>query len=397
MRWLCVAPRYGEEILGGAEALLRGLAEHAHVWGIEAHVVTTCAVEIDLQRNVLPAGRTQVNGVPVWRYPIASLRDRGRYRYLLTKWMTQQTLTPDEEDEWLTLGPHSPRLYAHVQRYGAQYDAIILTPYVFPLVHYAASLYPQKSVIWPCLHDEALAHSEVTRALLSQSVGVIYNSEPERDLARRKTRIDHLHSVVAGIGVDDIPGDAARFRQRFNLHGPFVLYVGRLEPPKNVPLLLDYFIEYKRRVPSDMQLVLLGTGPLNIPTHPDIHSLGFMTDRDYKRDAYAAATVVCQPSVLESFSLVIMEGWLASTPALVHGDCAVTYDHVRRCNGGLYFSALDEFIGTLEWFRSHPLEQKQLGQQGRAYVQREYPWASVIDRVVQALHQWLNATGSYAA
>jgi glycosyltransferase involved in cell wall biosynthesis len=161
-----------------------------------------------------------------------------------------------------------------------------------------------------------------------------------------------------------------------------------------VPLLLDYFLEYKRRVPNELQLVLAGAGPVNIPAHPDIHALGYIPE-DLKRGAYAAATVVCQPSMLESFSLVIMEAWLAGAPVLVHGDCAVTCDHVRRCNGGLYFSTLDEFIETLEWFRIHPAKRGRLGQQGRAYVQREYQWTAVIDRVAQALRQWLSDAVSH--
>jgi len=134
-------------------------------------------------------------------------------------------------------------------------------------------------------------------------------------------------------------------------------------------------------------LVLLGSGPLTPPTRSDIVTLGFVSDDD-KRDAFAAAAVVCQPSLWESFSIVLMEAWLAGKPVLVHGDCDVTRDHVRRSNGGLYYVTVDEFAGALDWLLAHAMERAQLGQQGRAYVQREYAWPRVIDRLRQTLQMW---------
>ena len=51
----------------------------------------------------------------------------------------------------------------------------------------------------------------------------------------------------------------------------------------------------------------------------------------------AAASLLCQPSHNESFSLVIMESWLCGRPVLVSSQCAVTKDFAKRSNGGLYF------------------------------------------------------------
>ena len=53
------------------------------------------------------------------------------------------------------------------------------------------------------------------------------------------------------------------------------------------------------------------------PARPGVRDLGYL-DPAGKAAAYAAATVVCQPSVNESFSIVLMEAWLAGTPVLVH-------------------------------------------------------------------------------
>jgi glycosyltransferase involved in cell wall biosynthesis len=385
MHVLCVVPRYGEEVLGGAESLVRGFAEHAPALGGDVHVLTTCAADAITWDNVLPRGLERLNGVPVWRYPLDPVRSAQRQRDLHYRLMTHQPLDIAEQYEWLDNGPHSPALYAHLQQYGRRYDAVVFAPYVFPLIHYAATLWPERSVIWPCLHDEAFAHFESTRLMLSQSLGVIYNSLPENDLACRLGAAPR--SVVAGVGVGDLPGDGERFRRKHRLEAPFILYAGRLEPPKNVHLLLDNFLAYKRERQSDVKLVLMGAGTVQVPQHPDILPIGFQPEQD-KRDAYAAATILCQPSVMESFSIVIMEAWLAGTPVLVPADCAVTSYHCLRSHGGLSFADEDEFIACVDWFLSNPEARRRMGWQGRQYVRHEFSWDAVASRVLHALAKW---------
>ena len=56
---------------------------------------------------------------------------------------------------------------------------------------------------------------------------------------------------------------------------------------------------------------------------------------------------------------------LSETPALVHGDCDVTRDHVRRSNGGLYYTDFDEFTGALDWLIERPVERARMGKPTR--------------------------------
>jgi glycosyltransferase involved in cell wall biosynthesis len=106
------------------------------------------------------------------------------------------------------------------------------------------------------------------------------------------------------------------------------------------------------------------------------------------RDAYAAATIVCQPSLVESFSLVLMEAWLAQTPVLVHGDCPVTVDHVRQSRGGLYYRSATEFRAVLDWLLERREVCEHMGASGRAYVLSHYGWPAVLRRFQACLHRW---------
>jgi glycosyltransferase involved in cell wall biosynthesis len=133
-----------------------------------------------------------------------------------------------------------------------------------------------------------------------------------------------------------------------------------------VPLLIDYWRRYRQETDRDARLLLIGPGQVTIPAEAadSIVDLGFVPAQD-KYDAYAAATATCQPSLHESFSIVLMESWLLGTPALVHGRCAVTVDHCRRSNGGLYFANYEEFVGTLNYLFDQPETARRMGARRR--------------------------------
>src|SRR5262249_7656124 len=159
----------------------------------------------------------------------------------------------------------------------------------------------------------------------------------ELNLARRLYEMQADAPALVREGVDTtFASNAERFVAKYGLKD-FLLYVGRKEVGKNVPLLVDYFAQYKRQYRGELQLVLVGKGAAEIPPHrhQDILDLGFLPEQD-KLDAYAAALALCQPSLNESFSIVMMEAWVAGTPALVHANCAVTREHCLEANGGLF-------------------------------------------------------------
>jgi glycosyltransferase involved in cell wall biosynthesis len=129
----------------------------------------------------------------------------------------------------------------------------------------------------------------------------------------------------------------------------------------------------------------VGKGAVAIPPdrHHDILDLGFLPEQD-KLDAYAAALALCQPSLNESFSIVMMEAWVAGTPALVHANCAVTREHCLEANGGLFFADAEEFAETVELLRSAPALRQALGVQGRRYVLRHFTWEAVVENYLEA-------------
>ncbi|HEY3130474.1 MAG TPA: glycosyltransferase family 4 protein [Acidobacteriota bacterium] len=116
----------------------------------------------------------------------------------------------------------------------------------------------------------------------------------------------------------------------------------------------------------------------------EVHDLGFLKSQD-KYNAYAAATVLCNPSTNESFSIVLMESWLCGTPVLVNSACAVTRDYVERSQGGLHFTDYYDFEACLECLLQESDLRKAFATAGAEFVRANFSWETLIAR----FSEWL--------
>jgi glycosyltransferase involved in cell wall biosynthesis len=348
-------------------------------------VLTTCARNHHTWENALPPGETREAGVKVHRFPV-SPRDVGRFLAVQQRLSDGFPLAIDEEIDWLAGSVNSQPLYDFLEREGARFDALLFLPYLFGTTLVGSQVDPGRSWLVPCLHDEPFAYLKVVAHMFRSVRGLVFNSAPERSLARRLFRVP-ANSPVVGFGFD--PREAAvdgarRFRARRAIEGDYLLYFGRKEGGKNLPLLLDGYARC-RDAGRGLSLVVAGDGTLD-PTSlpPGVIDLPRL-DEDEKEAACAGALALCQPSVNESFSIVLMEAWMQETPVIVNARCPVTRHHATLSNGGLYFDGASELAAEVDYLRDHRDEARQMGRQGREYVLENYTWPSVVDRFERAL------------
>lgn len=375
-----VIPWYGEDISGGAETELRGLIHHLSETGVELEVLTTCVKDFRSDWNVdfHTPGVDNSAGFPVRRFPVRK-RDVNAFDQINAKLMQGQMVTDEEEEVYQREMINSPALYAHIREKKNEYGLFVFIPYMFGTTYFGIQECYEKAVIIPCLHDESYAHMKIFREKFSKVAGMIFHSDPERLLAERLYNVKGKTFSNLGEGIDtDFGFDARRFSQKYQIHSPFILYAGRKDAGKKVDELIRFFVEYKKRKPSDLKLVLLGGGEIAIPSD-EVIDLGFVPAQD-KYDAYAAASVFCNPSQFESFSIVIMESWIAGTPVLVNGKCAVTKDFIQKSNGGLYYDSYAEFAGCLDYLLSHAQTSEQMGRNGCAFVKSHFSWPVIVDQ-----------------
>ena len=379
-----VIPWYGEDIPGGAEMELREVATHLQRAGMDVEILTTCVREFsaDWNENYYSAGTAVVEDIAVRRFPVRR-RDTAAFDRVNRRLMEGQHLSLQEEKTFVEEMVNSPQLYEYLKDASDDYALYVFIPYMFGTTYYGMQACPEKSVLIPCFHDEAYLYLRLFRQAYIQARGIIYNAMPDMELANKVYDFTTTEQICMGIGMDtNICANADAFRKAYRIQKPFLLYAGRKDAGKNVHTLLRYFAEYKQRHgDSDLQLVLIGGGSIEIPAsvRDDVYDLGFVSRQD-KYDAMAAAELLCQPSHNESFSLVIMESWLCGRPVLVHSQCAVTRDFARRANGGLYFRNYFEFEGCVQYILTHPEQARTMGQNGGAFVRENFDWDVIVEK-----------------
>jgi len=194
-----------------------------------------------------------------------------------------------------------------------------------------------------------------------------------------------------GEGVTPVtPGDADRFRDRLGIQGEYLLYLGRKNRTKNVPRLVMDFMVLERELPTPVTLVLAGGGTVEMPADARIIDAGYIGKQD-KADALAGALALVNPSVNESFSLVVMESWLAGRPVLVNADCEVTAEHCALSHGGFAYAGTAEFVECVEWLLANPAKAHTMGRQGAEYVRKNYDWPVIAQRYIKFLEQTAGA------
>ncbi|MCU0579659.1 MAG: glycosyltransferase family 4 protein [Desulfobacterota bacterium] len=385
MRIAFICPWYGKDIPGGAEAECRRTVENLHQRGLAVEVWTTCVrdFEGDWSRNHYRVGDYQVEGVPVKRFAVTR-RDGELFHQLNQRILAGEALSREEEKLFLEHMINSPGLYQHLQRQGSRY-LLVFIPYLFSTTYFGSRIHPERSLVIPCLHDEGYARLALLQEAYSQVRGLVFHTTAEMELGRELFRLKPEQCFLFGEGIDtDLIPDPGRFRRKYALADPYLLYAGRRDAGKNTPLLMNYFTLFKKRFPSPLRLVLIGNLPVRIPLErrEDILDFGFVPRQD-KIDAYGGAALFCQPSVMESFSIVIMEAWLCGAPVLVNAHCPVTVEHCQRGGGGLYFGDYLEFEACLQEIQDHPDLARALADNGRRYVLENFHWDRVTEKFLR--------------
>jgi glycosyltransferase involved in cell wall biosynthesis len=168
------------------------------------------------------------------------------------------------------------------------------------------------------------------------------------------------------------------FRRRHRLHGPFLLYGGRIDAGKGCEELIEYFSSYVNEG-GDASLVLMGVKLMPLPEEPFIRFAGRLSDSE-RLQALEAATVVVVPSPYESLSLLALESFAVGTPILANARSEVLVDHCVKSNAGLYYADRDEFIECLKLLVADERLRAQLGRNGREYVKRNYRWDVILGK-----------------
>src|SRR5579862_2947145 len=226
----------------------------------------------------------------------------------------------------------------------------------------------------------------VDLAARSADAIITVSEAAKRDIVRLY-RIDpnRVHVVYEAAApafqpVDD-PAELDRVRRKYGLRDRVILYVGTIEPRKNLPTLVEAFARGRRRGDLDHQLVCVGPyGWLSGDLDARIRSAnvsdaiaftGYVAFEDLPA-IYSLAEMFVYPSMYEGFGLPVVEAMACGVPVItgraaalaeVGGDAA---EHVDRLD-------TDALADAMAMLASNPGRRRELSALGLARAHR-FSW-----------------------
>lgn len=387
MKIAFVVQRYGPEVTGGSELSCRLIAERVAAAGHPVSVYTTCAKDYITWENAFSPGLETLNGVTVRRFRVAKPRDIASFNEY-SDWIYFHEHTEKDELEWLERqGPLTPDLLEALEKEEGRHDAFIFFTYLYYTSYWGMKRIGGRKTLVPTAHDEPAIRLGIMKEVFSAPAAFMFMTESEQRMLERYFSLEGKYRDIVGVGVEipDRP-DAAGFCRKHNLSAPFILYAGRIEPGKGCGELIQYFLEFLPRNP-DLTLVLLGNLLMSLPSHPRLRYLGFVSAEE-KNAAMAAAAVTVHPSHLESLCMAAQESLAVRTPILVQEAADPLKEHCLRGQCGLYYVNSREFAAALGLLLEDVHLRKALGENGHAYVRRNYAWPKVLAKY-ERLFQFL--------
>jgi glycosyltransferase involved in cell wall biosynthesis len=165
-----------------------------------------------------------------------------------------------------------------------------------------------------------------------------FNLAPSRIVAVHLAAASHLRPV-------DTPPPPVKY----------FLYVGVIEPRKNVPALIDAWQRVREN--HEVDLVIVGKRRADappLPSHPGLRILGEVDDQ-YLPALYSACVACVYPTEYEGFGLPVLEAMQCGAPVITSHDPAVT----EVSGGAAIHTTTDRLAEAMEALLTNVQERKR--------------------------------------
>ncbi len=202
-----------------------------------------------------------------------------------------------------------------------------------------------------------------------EKIEVIYNGVDDQFFKRIDSRV------------------AKKYRERYQLNFPFILYAGNVRPHKNIERLIESMAELNEPPYDKYKLVIAGYDiSQNKGLRRMIHKQGlqqrirFLGFTDKVAYLYKLAEVFVIPSLYEGFGVSVLEAMAIGTPVIasnksaipeVAGDAAALIDPYNTV----------ELVETIKKVISEKSLRNKLIKAGRARA-NEFHWEESVERLV---------------
>jgi glycosyltransferase involved in cell wall biosynthesis len=358
-------------------------------------------IGIDASRSV----SAQPTGTELYsRYLIEALLDRVPDRYSFRLYFNQAPQSAiSHQPSAIKIMPF-PRLWTHLRLSMEMLlhrpDLLFVPAHVLPIIH------PRRSVV--TVHDLGYlyfpeAHPPRQRWYLDRSTRwhahtaahlLADSAATKRDLINRY-HADPDRITVAYPGLDpaikriDDPSEIARVKAKYHIDGDYLLYLGTLQPRKNLSRLIEAFSQLPN---ANSQLLLAGkpgwySDQLLQQANDRVHFSGYVDAAD-KNALLSGATAFVFPSLYEGFGFPVLEALACGVPVLcsntsslpeVAGDAALLVNPLL----------VDDLARGLHEITTNEDLRKKLIERGYRQAQT-FAWRICADSVLEVFENVLS-------
>ncbi len=212
---------------------------------------------------------------------------------------------------------------------------------------------------------------------------------------------EKLHVVPLGLSEQMQPADEEQVkavRQRHNLPERYVLWVGNLEPKKNVAQMVRAFELASESIEQDF--VLAGRiawkaesslrAIAESPAAARLHRLGYVASEELPA-LYSGADLLVHWSLYEGAGLTPLEAMACGTPAVVSDGGALGELAGQRATVVPLGDPADLAAAMVELLRDAP-RRDELGRAGREWA-TQFTWQAHADRVIGIYEEAASPSG----
>jgi glycosyltransferase involved in cell wall biosynthesis len=234
------------------------------------------------------------------------------------------------------------------------------------------------------------------RVILSNTAFAAISAEIEREWRSHGVPPARIIRLASGVeSVEFRPGPSVL--ESALLPRPRAVFTGRLHPQKNLPMLLEAWVEVARQ--SAANLVLVGPGNDRQSLTERAAALGlrdrvqFVGAVDNPADYLRAADLFVLPSVAEGMSNSLLEAMATGLPCVVSGIGGNTDLIADGATGRLVGEATPAaWSRALLELLDDPAAARQMGAAARRRIDQEFALEVVVDRYVALYRRMMAGT-----
>jgi glycosyltransferase involved in cell wall biosynthesis len=388
--------------IGGTQIFYQRISENlVAVYGDEVEVYTTNSLYGPDKDNFkhIPITSEEINGVKVTRFPLQ--RWHRPVTKLMAKAIAKLTGSVPEKIQQYNTGPVSASLTNALKNTSA--DIISASSSLYSYMHYplwrTQLKAPKPFVFQGAIHFSEQKHkipfSQKTLDAIKSSEFYMANTLYEKNRLI-ELGVNPVNIIVAGSAVamqDFLPVQDNSMSSQFSFAEQDIVaaYIGRLEPTKGLPILLEAFGKAKNNKPQ-LKLIIAGfksgyslelekiIQQLPDDIRKDIFLIYDLT-KSQKRELYQFIHFLILPSVNESFGMVFLEAWASKKP-VIGAKIGAIQSVVDDGVDGLLFtpnSATDLSDKIIQLAQSTDL-QHQMAMKGYHKTLSCYTWEIITEK-----------------